>query len=406
MTMDFKELIKQAFDSLRRNIMRTGLTMLGIIIGISSVILIVSIGQGAVAFITDQLSVFGTNYFSVNPGTSQFSSFAGGVKSLTLDDADAIRNDKSLTNVTHVAPVAVANVKVSANDVDKSLIVQGVTYEIYDLLKPTMIYGDFISEENDLESERVVVMGQKAVETFFGENANPVGEKIKVDNKTFEVIGVAKSASILAAGVLDNSLYMPLSVALDQIEGQVDVGEIDISVGDPDLLNQTIDDVEVLLRDRHNIADGDENDFIIQSSQDALATVQTITSMLTLMIAGISAISLIVGGVGVMNIMLVSVTERTKEIGLLKAVGALERDILNQFLIEAMVMTLIGGIVGIVIGIAGAFGISIAVGIPFVVSIPSVIIAVGVSMLVGIVFGLYPARRAARLSPIDALRYE
>lgn len=404
--MDYQELITSSIQALRTNIMRTALTMLGIIIGISSVILIVSIGEGAVAFITEELSVFGTNYFSINPGTSAFSSFAGGTKNLTVEDADAIRNDSSLTNVTHVAPVAIATVKVSANDIDKALIIQGVTYEVEDLLKPTMLYGEFISEEHDLESERVVVIGKNATETFYGENADPVGEKIKVDNKTFKIIGVAESASILAAGILDNSLYLPLSVALDEIEGQVDIGEIDISVDDPNLLNQTIEDVEALLRDRHDLGEGDEDDFFIQSSQDALGTVQTITSLLTLMIAGISAISLVVGGVGVMNIMLVSVTERTREIGLRKAIGAKEGDILRQFLIESVVMTLVGGMIGIAIGITGAFVVSLAVNIPFVVSVPSIIAAVGVSMLVGIVFGLYPARRAARLSPIDALRYE
>lgn len=403
--MEYHELILSAIQSLRVNVMRTALTMLGIIIGISSVILIVSMGQGAVAFITQELSVFGTNLFSVNQGTSAFSSFAGGRKSVTVEDADAIREDTSLTNVDRVAPVAVASVPVSANDVNKILMIQGVTHEMQDILKPTLHQGEFITESDDVEARRVAVIGTQAVETFFGENAEVVGEKIRVDNKTFTIIGVAESTSVLAGGILNNSLYVPISVALNQIEG-VTIQEIDITVKDTAIMNQTIEDVKELLRDRHNIVEGEEDDFSIQNASDALTTVQTVTSLLTLMIAAISGISLIVGGVGVMNIMLVSVTERTKEIGLQKAIGALDKDILLQFLIESVVMTVIGGLIGITIGISIAFGISTVVGIPFVISVPAVLAAVGVSMFVGIVFGLYPARRAAKLSPIDALRYE
>jgi len=205
---------------------------------------------------------------------------------------------------------------------------------------------------------------------------------------------------------LNNSMFVPLGVVMDEFPGGDRIQEIDVRVLDQDQINQTIEDVEALLRDRHDIGEGDEDDFGIQSFQDILGTVETITNLLTAMVAGISAISLIVGGVGVMNIMLVSVTERTKEIGLLKAIGAKEKDILTQFLIEAIVMTVSGGLIGIAIGVGGAFAISVFVGIPFTLSIPAILAAVGVSTLVGLVFGLYPARRAARLNPIDALRYE
>lgn len=403
--MDFQELFGSALQSLRNNVMRTSLTMLGIIIGISSVILIFSIGQGAVKFIVDELSSFGTNYFSVNPGQSQFTSqFSSG--DLTIEDAEAIRDDRSISNIQSVAPMAAANVVVSANDVDKAILVYGMTTEAYDLLNPNVLYGELISEEDNIEAQRVAVIGADAVEKFFGKDADPVGQKVKIDNKTFKIIGVTKSSSVLLGGFLDNSIYIPLDVALHQIKGKVDIAEIDISVKDQAIMNQTIEEVKLLLRDRHNLKEGDEDDFVITSAKDALSIVQNITSVLTLLISAISGISLIVGGVGVMNIMLVSVTERTREIGLLKSIGATERNILVQFLIEAMVMTLIGGVIGIVLGVFGAYVVSLIVGIPFVFSVPAIAIAVGVSMAVGIIFGLYPARRAARLSPIDALRYE
>ncbi len=404
--MEFEEIVLNAITALRTNLMRTLLTMLGIVIGITSVILIVSLGQGSVAFVTNELSAFGTNYFQINPGSSALSSFAGGSKSLTLEDADAIRNDTSFTNLKSVAVFALVTAEASANDVTKTYLTYGSTADIVDMLKPTMVHGDFFTQSDDQDSERVVVLGEKASEVFFGKCANPVGEKIKIDNKTFRIVGVARSASAMVGGFMDSALFIPLNVALHEIEGNVEINEFDVSVKNPDLINDNIEYVTQLLRERHNLKSTDENDFIITSATDAITTVQTITQLLTLLITTISAISLVVGGVGVMNIMLVSVTERTREIGLLKSIGAKDKDILLQFLIEAIVMTSIGGLIGILLGVGLAFLISIFVKIPFVVSIPSVLIAVGVSMLVGVIFGLYPARRASLLSPIDALRYE
>jgi putative ABC transport system permease protein len=344
------------------------------------VILIYSIGQGAVAFVTNELASFGTDYFQINPGTSQFSTIAGS-QTLTFNDLDAIENDASLTNIKSIAPFAMASVVVSANGEEKELLTYGATHESADILRPDVIDGEF-------------------------EDTSPVGETIRIANRTFRVTGVIESSSVLAGGFINNALFIPIGIVTDQILGEERLQEIDISVHDSSIINQTIEDVEALLRERHSLDEDDENDFRIASAGDVLSTVETITGLLTAMIAAISGISLVVGGVGVMNIMLVSVTERTKEIGLLKAIGAKEKDILTQFLVESVVMSLIGGIVGIVLGVSGAFGISKIFGIPFVVSIPAILIAVGVSTLVGIVFGLYPARKASRLAPIDALRYE
>jgi|SRR3989344_3989077 len=403
--MEYKETLKSAFQSLRRNVLRTSLTMLGIVIGITAVILIYSIGQGAVAFITNEFAQFGTDYFQINPGASQVSTFAGS-QALTFDDVEAIENDTSLTNIKAVVPVSMASVPISANDQEKELLIYGVTAESVDVFKPEVIDGEFINEDQEQTSERVVVMGKDAVETFFGEDTSPVGETIRINNRTFRVVGMVGSSSVLAGSFVNNALFIPMDVVINQILGEERLQEIDVSVHDPKLIDQTINDVETLLRERHDLTENDENDFRIASAQDIISTVETITSLLTVMIAGISGISLVVGGVGVMNIMLVSVTERTREIGLLKAIGAKQKDILTQFLVEAVVMSLTGGIIGIVLGISGAYLVSLVAHIPFVLSIPAIIIAVGVSTLVGIVFGLYPARRAAKLSPIDALRYE
>lgn len=403
--MEYREIVKSAFQSLKRNVLRTSLTMLGIIIGITSVILIYSIGQGAVAFITNELASFGTDYFQINPGSSQISTIAGS-KSLTFQDLEAIQGDSSLTNIKKIAPFSMASVPITANDEEDELLVYGVTPEAVDILRPDVIDGEFITDEQEASSERVAVIGKDAAKTFFGEDSSPVGQTIRIKNKTFRITGEVESSSVIAGGFINNALFIPLFVVTDQILGERSIQEIDISVKDTNSINQTMADVETLLRDRHNLAEGEKNDFRISSAQDILSTVETITGLLTAMIAGISGISLLVGGVGVMNIMLVSVTERTREIGLLKAIGAKEKDILTQFLVEAVVMTLTGGVVGIILGISGAFVVSQFAHIPFVVSIPAIAIAVGVSTLVGIIFGLYPARRAAKLSPIDALRYE
>jgi len=403
--MEYKEIIRSALSALRGNILRTSLTMLGIIIGITSVILIYSIGQGAVKFITDELTSFGIDYFQINPGSNQISTFAGST-ALTFEDLEAIENDTSLTNIKSVAPIAMASELVEANGEEDDLLIYGITHEVLDILRPAVTDGEFITEEQETTSEKAAVIGIDVAEKFFGENSSPVGETIRINNKTFQVTGVVESSSVIAGGFINNALFIPIDVVINEIVGEEKLQEIDISVHDPSTINQTMEDVEALLRDRHNLDEDDENDFQIQSAQDMLSTVQTITDLLTVMIIAISGISLIVGGVGVMNIMLVSVTERTREIGLLKAIGAKEKNILTQFLVEACVMTLIGGIIGIILGVSGAFVISLAFKIPFVISIPAIIIAVGVSTLVGIIFGLYPARRAARLSPIDALRYE
>jgi len=403
--MELKELTLSAIDALYSNLLRTSLTMLGMIIGISAVILIVSLGQGAVSFITNEFTSFGTDYFQINPGTSQISTIAG-ADTLTQEDLEAIKTDTSLTNIKEVVPNAMSAEKITANDVEESPLVYGVTSNIVSILRPEIVYGDFITAEQEASKARVVVMGQDIAKTFFGENTSPIGETVKIRSKKFRVIGVIKSSSVLAGSFFNNAIFIPYEVMTNEILGEEKLQEIDISVKDTQALNQTMKDVEELLREKHGLKEGDKNDFQMSSAKDIISTVQTITNLLITLIAAISGISLVVGGVGIMNIMLVSVTERTKEIGLLKSIGARKRDILIQFLVESVVMSLIGGSVGIFVGITLAFIISLIVNIPFIINVFSIIIAVGVSTLIGIIFGLYPARRAANLSPIEALRHE
>jgi putative ABC transport system permease protein len=401
--MEFKEIIKSAIQALRMNALRSSLTMLGIIIGIASVILISSVGQGTVAFISKELTSFGTNFFSINPGNNFMSTITGGTEPLTTRDVEAIE-DANIPNIENIVSFSYTSKVISTDDESVRASVYGTTQAAQDLLKPDLIYGEFLSEDNN--NDRVVVLGFDVIEELFGQDTNPVGESVKIDDIRFEVIGVSKSGGTLFGGFFNTAVIIPLEILHNQITGSEDINEIDISVSNTDLLNETMDEVELALRSYRDIGDGEENDFILTSFTAALDTFETITTLLTVFITGISAISLIVGGVGVMNIMLVSVTERTKEIGLLKAIGAKRKDILSQFLIESAVMTTIGGLVGILLGIGGTFLISIIAGIPFVVSVPWILLAVGISTSVGVVFGLYPARKAANLHPIDALRFE
>ncbi len=401
--MEFKETIKSAIQALRINALRSSLTMLGIIIGITAVILISSIGQGTVAFISNELSSFGTNFFEINPGSDFISTFTGGDEPLTTQDIEAIK-DANIPNIESVAAFSYTSRMVSTSDESSRASVYGMTVEAQELLKPDLVYGEFLSDDD--KNSRVVVLGSNVVEDLFGKDTNPVGESVKIDDIRFLVIGVSKSGGTLFGSFFNTAVNIPIETFHNQISGNDEIQEIDVSVHDTELINETMDEVELVLKDHRKISDDEETDFTMTSFTSALDTFKTITTLLTLFITGISAISLLVGGVGVMNIMLVSVTERTKEIGLLKAIGAKRKDILVQFLIESAVMTTTGGLIGILLGVIGTLIVSAIIKIPFIVSLPWIFLAVGISTSVGILFGIYPARKAAKLHPIDALRFE
>ena len=406
--MSYRELVTSALTALKSNVLRTLLTMLGIIIGIAAVILIVSLGAGATQTITDQISSFGTNLIVVIPGSISQGGGAGiaSIKTLTPEDGEAILKSGRVVNVAAVTPLVSKPTKAVAGGIDAQTTVNGVAASYQTIQSIDMAQGEFLTEDHEQALSRVAVIGADIAVDLFGEGAEPVGKSIKLDNRSFRVIGVAapKGGSPLASP--DESVYIPYTTALKILLGQNHVQTLLVQAENAKLIDQTMEDINTLLIDRHKIADGDDPDFSLRSSKDALATLDTVTGLLTALLAGIAGISLLVGGIGIMNIMLVTVTERTKEIGLLKSIGAKRRDILTQFLIESVVLTLVGGIIGIVLGIVLAYIITQIVSIPFILQISSIILAVGVSTIVGVGFGLYPAQRAAKLSPIEALRYE
>lgn len=401
--MEIKETLTTAVDSLKLNMLRSLLTMLGIIIGIAAVIIISSVGNGVVAFISDELNTFGTNFFQVNPGNNLMSVMSGGGEPLTTEDVAAIK-DANISNIQSITAFSTTSKIVSANDESIRVNIYGLTPEAEALLKPNMIYGEFLT--NDDLNSRVTVLGSDVADKLFGKNTDPVGESIKIGDMRFSIIGVSKSGGTLFGSFFNTSVNIPLETMQHQVTGVDEIVEIDVEVNNINYINETMDEVESVLKDHRKIAADEENDFIMTSFGESLKIFETITTVLTLFITGISAISLLVGGIGVMNIMLVSVTERTKEIGLLKAIGASRKDILRQFLIESSVITTFGGFIGIIIGVGVTYLVSLLVDIPFVIDLAWVVIATVISTLVGILFGLYPAQKAAKLHAIDALRFE
>lgn len=404
--MNYVEIFRTSLTALRANIMRTALTMLGIIIGIASVILIIALGQGATASVSSSLSSLGANLLTVSPGAAQGHGpvqSSSSVATLTYEDSQEIKN---LPTIAAISAVVSSRYQVVGNDENTNVSVQGVSFEYPTVQSITVAIGEFITEDDEVGLSKVAVLGPEVVTTLFGEGANPVDEMITIDRKSFRVIGVTTAKGSGGFSNPDETVYIPVTTMMNTLLGQDYVSSIQVVTDTPEQVDQASTDITNLLLERHDISEGEDQDFNIRTSQDTQSQFQTITTTLTTMLAGIAAISLVVGGIGIMNIMLVTVTERTKEIGLLKAIGAKRKDILTQFLIESIVLTLTGGLIGIIIGEVLAFLISSIMNIPFIFQISSVLMAVGVSTLVGVVFGLYPAQRAAKLSPIDALRYE
>ena len=402
----YKESFLMAWASLIANKMRSILTMLGIIIGVAAVIALVSIGNGVKQQVSDSISSLGSNLLMVMPGaprTPGVRPTASSQRSLKEGDYKAIAK---LDGVAAASPFTSNSYVAIYQSNNWTTTVSGVSPSLQTINNLTMKDGRFITEENVQNRERVAVVGSTIVKNLFG-NEDPVGKDIRVKNIPFKIIGVLESKGNSSMGEdQDDVVYIPYTTAMERVQGVDYLRMVYVSANDDNGINRLQADIENLLRVRHNIKDSNLDDFNIRNMQSIMETMQQTTSTLTLFLGAVAAISLVVGGIGIMNIMLVSVTERTREIGIRKALGATYNVIVTQFLIEAVVISLMGGIIGIIFGIGASQLISKFSGMSTVLSIPTIFLSFGFSIAIGLVFGVYPARKAARLNPIDALHYE
>lgn len=402
----YKESFLMAWASLIANKMRSILTMLGIIIGVAAVIALVSIGNGVKQDIQNSISSLGSNLLMVMPGaprTPGVRPSAGSMKSLKVSDYEAIAK---LDGVKAASPMTNGSYVVIYQNKNWTTSVSGVSYNYLDVNNWSMKSGRFLSEKNVQNRERVAVVGKTVVKNLFGDE-DPVGAEIRVKNIPFRIIGVLNSKGSGAMGNdQDDMVIIPYTTAMERVEG-IDYLRMIYVVGkDENGIDRLQSDIENLLRVRHGIKDTNLDDFNIQNMNSIMETMEETTGTLTLFLGAVAAISLVVGGIGIMNIMLVSVTERTREIGIRKALGATYSVIVTQFLIEAVVISLMGGIIGIILGIGSSKLIGMASGMSTVISIPTIGMSFAFSMAIGLIFGIYPARKAAKLNPIDALHYE
>jgi putative ABC transport system permease protein len=416
--MDILESVRVALRALTANKLRSALTMLGIIIGVAAVITLMAAGEGVQVYVTEQFQGIGTNLLFVIPGTFEGGpSTAPGVghgvaRPMTMADVEALSDPYRLPDVARVAPQLSRTATVVAGGRQTSTEVDGVTPEFVQVRKWYPAAGEFLSQ-HDLEGRgRVAVLGQTVVEDLFPDNPYPIGETVRIDGVPFRVIGVMEERGGTFTDE-DSVVFVPLTTAQTRLfsaraaSGEYRVSFVLAEAVSEGRMDAAAEQIRVVLREQHNIAFEDEDDFTVLSQADLLDTFSQITGVLTVFLGAIAGISLLVGGIGIMNIMLVSVTERTREIGLRKAVGARRRDILWQFLIEAVSLATFGGLVGIGFGASGAQLVSALIeDFRSVVAPGAVLLATTVSAIVGLVSGLYPAWRASRLNPIDALRYE
>ena len=402
----YKESFLMAWASLIANKMRSILTMLGIIIGVAAVIALVSIGNGVKQDIQNSISSLGSNLLMVMPGaprTPGVRPSAGSMKSLKVSDYEAI---SKLDGVKAASPMTNGSYVVIYQNKNWTTSVSGVSYNYLDVNNWSMKSGRFLSEKNVQNRERVAVVGKTVVKNLFGDE-DPVGAEIRVKNIPFRIIGVLNSKGSGAMGNdQDDMVIIPYTTAMERVEG-IDYLRMIYVVGkDENGIDRLQSDIENLLRVRHGIKDTNLDDFNIQNMNSIMETMEETTGTLTLFLGAVAAISLVVGGIGIMNIMLVSVTERTREIGVRKALGATYSVIVTQFLIEAVVISLMGGIIGIILGIGSSKLIGMSSGMSTVISVPTIVMSFAFSMAIGLIFGIYPARKAAKLNPIDALHYE
>ena len=408
--MRFINLIKVAYRSLNRNKMRSFLTMLGIIIGVASVIAMLAIGEGSNQNIKASVASLGTNSIMVFPGTTMSGGVrqgAGSTQTIRVDDVDAIAHHCDL--VSRVSPVDQKRVQAIYNSQNWNTMVVGVKNDYFRIRSLTMDKGNEFTPTDDRAAAKVCVIGVTVVLNLFGdENFNPVGQLIRINNIPVKVIGVLTKMGQNTFGQdQDDIIIAPFTTVQKRMMAASEyVNSILASGITENQIDDAVDEVSHLLRERHKLAPSDDNDFTVRTQSDISNIFTTISKVMTVLLASIAGISLLVGGIGIMNIMLVSVTERTREIGIRMAIGAKGRDVLIQFMIESSVISFLGGLIGIALGISISELVAKVAGWPVVISLSSVVLSFVFSAAIGLFFGWYPARKAAALNPIDALRYE
>ena len=398
------DLLRMALRSLISHKLRTFLTALGIIIGVASVISMISIGEGARQQTLSTISKFGTNIITIKPGQKKTRHVSTGkVDTLVLDDAQFIEKHVSL--ITGVAAQVYRSAQLKFGNKNTNTTVRGTGKSYVHLANFEMQTGRYFNQQEINAAKRVCVLGATVVKNLF-EESNPLGKTIKVDGKNFIVIGITEPKGALSWFDPDDQIFIPVTTAQKRVFGMNHIQSIDVQAANIEDLELIKEDIAQILRLRHNTPEGKEDDFYVQNSSQWLNSWGDAAKTFTYLLGGIAAISLMVGGIGIMNIMLVSVTERTREIGIRKAIGAKKREILEQFLIESVVISFLGGGIGVLIGIAISKMVSNIGGWETIVSTQSILLAFGFSVGIGIFFGFYPANKAANMNPIEALRYE
>ena len=415
--MRFSDPIKIAYRNMMGAKLRSFLTILGIVIGVASVIIIMAIGQSAQYLILDQLKGVGSNLIGIMPGASDEKGPPATAMGITIDtlkyeDMLAIRDQKRVPEVENAAAYVMGTTTVDQGNTSYTKSFVGATASYIEVENAEVEQGRFITEEEEKNLARVAVIGPKVAEEFFnGENA--IGQKIKIKDQVYTIVGVFKERGSAAFGMSsqDDSIYVPLRTAQKLIMGINHIAFARAKVKNPDLISAALEDIKTTLRERHNIKDPSKDDFSVRDQASAIKMIASVTDVLRYFLLAVGAMSLVVGGVGIMNIMLIAVNQRIREVGLRKAVGAKMFDILFQFTIESAAVAFFGGVIGIICGVIISFIVAKAVQMfgynwPFFISFSSIIVATLVSISIGIIFGLYPARKASKISPMEALRYE
>ncbi|UJP11289.1 ABC transporter permease [Microbacterium sp. KUDC0406] len=410
--MNWSETFSTAWHAIRSHTLRSLLTVLGILVGVAAVVVTVGLGLGTQKDVSEQISSLGSNLLIVSPGSSTDSSgIRGGFgtsTTLKATDAAALQSEVAAPDVQSVAPEKTSSLSLVANDTNWTTTVTATTTDWPEVRSRTLATGSFFTDEDYASNAHVVVLGSETASELFG-RTGVVGQSVTIDGTAFDIVGVLDSAGSSSSSNLDDAAVIPLSTAASTVMGGTSssaVNTIYVKAVSDDVLSGAYQEVQSVLLNLHGITDADSADFTVESQDALVDTATAVYQTLTVLLAGVAALSLLVGGIGVMNIMLVSVTERTREIGLRKALGAPPGAIRNQFLLEATVLGFGGGIVGVILGVVVALVLPAIIGSSVVLSLPIVFLAMGVAVAISLVFGVYPATRAARLVPIDALRSE